>query len=284
MRRVLSWGIIDRAKIDQVLQAAAARTAAEQAPCIEGSHFDFALRDCLEGRLRVYAYSDVAPARVANDGSADEGERVGARKPTPWEQKHMHLLGLKTPEELIEWLKAPDSEMSAADRESLDQMSPPPVPGEQDEPESLDPPDNQEDDRQESSLPTGSAARPTPQPNADDFVSPANDTVTFHVPAIVAASLLVGAALGRWPIGYYQVLRIVTCASGGYIAFQAHTVRKTAWMWLMIAVAILFNPLAPIYMKRSQWRVVDLIGAAVLVVSVVAMRRKQPSPEVESQT
>ncbi len=80
-------------------------------------------------------------------------------------------------------------------------------------------------------------------------------------------ALLIGAG-GYHPYIYYSNLRLVVCgmlAVDAYVIWQgAPKLRPAAWT--AIAGAILFNPLAPVYLTREIWRPIDLVTAGVLVV------------------
>jgi len=85
------------------------------------------------------------------------------------------------------------------------------------------------------------------------------------IPAIIAAIILLGA-LGRWPYGYYQLLRWVTCGVAVYVAFLAYAWEKKWATYLFGFIAVLFNPLLPIYLSREIWQPIDVICALLFVV------------------
>jgi hypothetical protein len=72
-----------------------------------------------------------------------------------------------------------------------------------------------------------------------------------RVAAIISILLLSLALSRRWPFGFYTLLRLTVCASAVYIAFQAHRFNKAVWTWVLGGVAVLFNPIVPIYMRRT---------------------------------
>lgn len=80
------------------------------------------------------------------------------------------------------------------------------------------------------------------------------------LPRIVMIALL-ALALAPMPIGYYRLLRIAVC---GLSVLSAVKTRSAAWRWIWAAVALVFNPLFPLYLGRDLWRIVD--GVAILVV------------------
>jgi len=75
-----------------------------------------------------------------------------------------------------------------------------------------------------------------------------------------------------WPYSYYQILRWVVSASAVYVAYVAHKNNKTGWLWPMIIVAIVFNPLWPIYLSKGTWSILDFIVAVLFIVSTHKMK------------
>lgn len=82
---------------------------------------------------------------------------------------------------------------------------------------------------------------------------------------LVAAALLL-LALAKWPIGYYEFLRLVVCAAAGVLAWQASKVPgRGAWVFLMVGVALLFNPIYAIHFKRDTWAWLDIAVSLVFL-------------------
>lgn len=75
-------------------------------------------------------------------------------------------------------------------------------------------------------------------------------------------------ALFHWPYGYYQILRWVVCGVCGWSAFVAVNVNRRGWAWGMGTIAVLFNPIVPIYLTREIWSVIDLTVGITLLVSL----------------
>lgn len=75
-------------------------------------------------------------------------------------------------------------------------------------------------------------------------------------------------ALAHNPYAYYQVLRWAIAGIAGYSAYIAHQHGKTAWAWVLAITAILYNPIAPIYLDRGTWSIIDLIVALVIFISI----------------
>lgn len=89
---------------------------------------------------------------------------------------------------------------------------------------------------------------------------------------VVAATLLV-LALAELPYGYYQMLRWVICAVAAFTAFVAYSYGREGWTVVFGAVAVLFNPIAPFYLSREIWAVLDVATAVVFLVSFVPLRQ-----------
>ena len=84
--------------------------------------------------------------------------------------------------------------------------------------------------------------------------------------------MLLLATLPSWPYAYYQIMRIVVCIAAAYGAHTAFTTDKSGWGWVLGAVAILFNPIAPIHLDKETWVVPDLIGALILFVAAFKIK------------
>ena len=86
----------------------------------------------------------------------------------------------------------------------------------------------------------------------------------FDTPALwlVPAAMCV-LALAPLPYGYYTLLRLVVCGTSGLIVYLR--VRKNGrvdgWAVAFGVVALLFNPLIPVFLNREIWMVIDLVVA-----------------------
>ena len=82
--------------------------------------------------------------------------------------------------------------------------------------------------------------------------------VTEIALTVVVAILLLLAAKGRYPYGFYMILQTVGTVCGAYWAVRVHHAGPRGWLWAFLAVALLLNPVLPVRMQRSQWQPVDL--------------------------
>jgi FtsH-binding integral membrane protein len=93
---------------------------------------------------------------------------------------------------------------------------------------------------------------------------------------IIASGLLFIALSDGLPYGYFTFLRFVVCAVGAYLAYKTYEVSKESlWVWAFAGIAILFNPIIPIYLQREQWVIIDLIVGVFFLLSIfIANNRK----------
>ena len=85
-----------------------------------------------------------------------------------------------------------------------------------------------------------------------------------YVPVIGCILALLTASFSRWPYGFYILLRLGVCTVSVYWAVEMFKQQQTLWVWALGANAVLFNPVLPIHMARSSWRIINLLAALFL--------------------
>src|SRR5450631_2502408 len=80
----------------------------------------------------------------------------------------------------------------------------------------------------------------------------------------ILAAILIGC-LFKMPYGYYQLVRWIVCAGFVYFSYTEYELKNTILSILCGLVAVLFNPLKPIYFKKETWHPIDM-GIAVAVI------------------
>lgn len=96
-----------------------------------------------------------------------------------------------------------------------------------------------------------------------------------NILTLVASGMLFVALFSGLPYGYFTMMRFVVCAVGIYLAYKIYEENKESlWVWAFGFVAVLFNPIIPIYLKRAQWEVIDLIVGAFFLVSIFLVKNK----------
>lgn len=99
-----------------------------------------------------------------------------------------------------------------------------------------------------------------------------------NILTLIASALLLFAVKDGLPYGYFTILRFVVCAITTYLAYTAYEKNsESLWVWAFGFIAILFNPLIPIYLQRSQWGPIDLIAGLFLISSMLFFKIKKGS-------
>src|SRR5947209_8134189 len=73
------------------------------------------------------------------------------------------------------------------------------------------------------------------------------------------------AAFTRWPYFVYVLLRVFICGSSAYIASRLHSQHRVPLTWLFGAIAVLYNPILPVKMARSDWEVINVLTAIAFI-------------------
>jgi hypothetical protein len=90
----------------------------------------------------------------------------------------------------------------------------------------------------------------------------------------IAAAIVLVVAVFPLPYGYYTFTRIATCLACGILGWTCFAGRPSAPTWgvVLVGIAILFNPLIPIYLKRQTWFWIDLASATVILAHMIFVR------------
>ena len=95
-----------------------------------------------------------------------------------------------------------------------------------------------------------------------------------NIASVIVIVMLLLAIPDIWPYGYYIVLRWVVTASALFLIWISYELKKGFWLFLMIIVAILFNPLAPIHFNKEAWVVIDFVVAILFLVTIYKIKGK----------
>jgi len=93
-----------------------------------------------------------------------------------------------------------------------------------------------------------------------------------NILTVICIIALLLAISSIWPYGYYQLLRWLIAGTAVFLIFIASELEKRAWIWIIAAIAILFNPIIPIYLSKEIWVVIDFIAAIIFFVSMSKMK------------
>ena len=88
----------------------------------------------------------------------------------------------------------------------------------------------------------------------------------------VSALALILSVLPVWPYLYYALLRYLVGVTAVLLIVRADELRKSYWVWLWIAVAIVFNPIVPFYLPAQIQAVTSLACGLLFALSARVFR------------
>jgi hypothetical protein len=89
---------------------------------------------------------------------------------------------------------------------------------------------------------------------------------------VVAIALALGALAPIPYFAYYQLMNWAVVGAAIVTAWQAYK-RGNEWLaWLFVVVAVVFNPIAPLYFRADVWQVADVIVAVLFLLSFYFLR------------
>ena len=98
----------------------------------------------------------------------------------------------------------------------------------------------------------------------------------LYLTSLIPTAMLLLAFSGHRR-GSFFLLRLVVSIGAALLALTTHKQNTMGWMWVMIGILVLFNPLVPILLRRHTWQIIDLVAAGVFVVVAFAFGpRREP--------
>jgi len=92
------------------------------------------------------------------------------------------------------------------------------------------------------------------------------ETKNLKIILLVAGLMLCFAVLPL-PYGYYTIFRLVVCGAAGYAAYMLKKNADHSKHFIpLVIVALLFNPLLPVYLPRLIWLPINLGGAVYFLL------------------
>lgn len=85
--------------------------------------------------------------------------------------------------------------------------------------------------------------------------------------SIAAIVILIIGIIGNTPYSTYQLLRWVVCGAS-ILNIIKYYEKITILAVIFIALAILFNPIAPIFMTRPSWLMFDALALVIFIGSL----------------
>jgi hypothetical protein len=90
----------------------------------------------------------------------------------------------------------------------------------------------------------------------------------------ITAIVLIAGAFGPFPYVYFQLMNWIAGIAALAAARDAKAQDKTVYAALFVFAAIIFNPIAPIYLSADQWRIADIAAILLFAVSMIKVKRQ----------
>jgi len=90
---------------------------------------------------------------------------------------------------------------------------------------------------------------------------------------LLAGIMLLLAIPPIWSYSYYQILRWVVVIVASYNAFTFFEKDNKNWMFIMIAIAVLFNPITSIHLEKQTWVILDLVASIIMFISIRKIKK-----------
>ena len=101
------------------------------------------------------------------------------------------------------------------------------------------------------------------------------ETISYkNIASGISIIMLLLAIPTFWPYGYYILLRWVIAISALLSLWVAYNFKRTFWLFLMGIIALLFNPIAPVYLDKGTWVIIDIVVAITFFISIFKIKTK----------
>ncbi|TYB72667.1 hypothetical protein ES677_01560 [Bizionia gelidisalsuginis] len=91
---------------------------------------------------------------------------------------------------------------------------------------------------------------------------------------LICSGLLL-LSIANLPIGYYTFLRIIVTIGAVTIIVKEYQGELNFWLIVFGLIAILFNPIIPVYFNnKSVWVPIDIIVAILFGIKSLTLKRK----------
>lgn len=97
--------------------------------------------------------------------------------------------------------------------------------------------------------------------------------------ASIASIVMLLLAIPDLPYGYYTLLRWVVTASAIFLVYVAYQLGKKFWLFSMVIIALLFNPIFPIHLDKGTWVIIDFAVAIFFLISIFGIKISDPKTE-----
>ncbi len=96
-------------------------------------------------------------------------------------------------------------------------------------------------------------------------------SISWLIACLITAGMLV-FALTKLPYDYYKLLRFIVFGTASYGAFMSIKIKVYGWIWILGIIALIFNPIIPVYLSKGIWAVIDIITALIFIISIFIIK------------
>jgi hypothetical protein len=92
---------------------------------------------------------------------------------------------------------------------------------------------------------------------------------------LLICTILLFLALVELPIGYYTLLRIIVTIGAVAVVFSEIEKGLNFWVVTFGIIAIIFNPLIPIYLgEKDAWKPIDVLAGILFLIKLLTYKTK----------
>jgi len=84
----------------------------------------------------------------------------------------------------------------------------------------------------------------------------------------ICSVMLIWALNPDNPYEYYTLLKWVCCCVFLYLARKAFKQKQEGWIWILIILALFYNPIFPVHLTREIWTIVNIVTIIIIQSSV----------------
>ncbi len=98
------------------------------------------------------------------------------------------------------------------------------------------------------------------------------EIISYQKTASTITGVMLLIAILPLPYGYYILLRWAVCLSAIFSIWVFAGLGKKSWLLLMAIIALLFNPIVPVYLTKGTWVIIDLVAALLFFISIFKLK------------
>ncbi|UPK72265.1 DUF6804 family protein [Chitinophaga filiformis] len=83
-------------------------------------------------------------------------------------------------------------------------------------------------------------------------------------------AVLLFVAILKLPIAYYTVLRILVFICALLLIRRSYQQHLVFWVFILLVIAVIFNPILPVYLyRKSSWIPIDIAAGILFLLKAI---------------